>query len=84
MVVALVRINILENTDKWMIQESGCGVEIVNKPSGESVWLQGDDSSHYLAELDAIGASHTDNKSIWYNKTWNQCIACISDDYFDV
>ena len=75
-------IDILENTDKWVIQESGYGVEIVSKASGESVWLQGDDASHYLAELGAIGTSHTNPLSAWYNKTWNQCIAAISDDHF--
>jgi hypothetical protein len=76
-------IDIRENTDKWLVQECGYGVEIVRKRDWETVWLQGDDSDRYLAELKAIGASHTDKESVWYNKTWNHCIACISNDYFN-
>ncbi len=74
----------LENTDVWTISEH-CnvgGVEIYNKQDCQSVFLQGDDSSHFLAELNAMGICHMDENSAWHNKTWNQCLDAICSDYF--
>ena len=74
----------LENTDIWSVlkHRNVCCVEIYNKRDCQSVFLQGDDSSRFLAELNAIETCHMDENSVWYNKTWNQCLDAICSDYF--
>ncbi len=74
----------LENTNVWAISEH-CnvgGVEIYHKLDCQSVFLQGDDCNHFLAELNSMEICHTDENSAWYNKTWNQCLDAICSDYF--
>ena len=74
----------VENTDIWTITEHNNvnGIEIYHKPSCASVFMQGDDTMHFLAEYNAIADAHTRADSVWCNKTWNECLACVCGDYF--
>lgn len=71
-----------ENTDRFCVEVhgGGIGVEVTDKIQGITAFLQGDDASDFLAEMDKMEAAHADEASVWHRATWNDCLAQLSDE----
>lgn len=74
----------LEVTDRYRVRSHGNGTAIEICRGGLSKLLMGDDASAwYNAYVDMCHAS-LDPKSIWFNKTWNECLDELCDHFLEV
>jgi len=75
----------LENTDMFYVDSYGNGaayeIGVKDVPGFRSAFIQGDDATEWRERYEDMGNSSMDENSVWYGKTWNECLAELILDY---
>lgn len=74
---------IRENTDRFRVTVHGGGVavDIHDKLHKATAKLGGDDADEFIDALDKMERDQMDPGSIWFDASWNDCLAHIADDH---
>jgi hypothetical protein len=80
-----MRVAIIEQTDIWQIESHGNGLaySFYHKPDGKEAFLQGDDASQWREQYDAMRAASCNPDSVWYRKSWNECLSELCCEYVE-
>ena len=75
---------IIENTDRWTVESVGNGwaYSVYDKRKERSVlWLQDEDATKWREEYDAMERAYGDPRSVWFRKSWNDCLSALVEEY---
>lgn len=74
---------IRENTDRFRVTIHGGGVavDIHDKLHKATAKLSGEAADDFVDALDKMERDQRDPGSIWFDASWNDCLAHISDDH---
>lgn len=81
-----MRVAIIEQTDLWQVESHGNGLAYAfyRKADGKEAFLQGDDATQWRDDYDSMRAAACNPESVWYRKSWNECLSELCGEYVEL
>lgn len=74
---------IIENTDKYTVESFGNGLSYSfwRKKDSANGSVHGDDATCWREDYDSMCEAYHNPKSVWHQKSWNACLAELTEPY---
>jgi hypothetical protein len=75
----------IENTNEYRLDSIGNGAAylFISKRTGDEIFIQyGDDATQFREDYDALNKAYFTEGTVYFNMSWNECLADLFGRYF--